>query len=311
MILRTNILAEKSRVYLPSYKRVESPPPMRLTARDKQIVLAIYEYRILSSQQIEALLFQSEKQHGKQTVCQRRLQLLYQHNFLERLLLPIVLGEGRAPFVYVLAEAGANLVASLLGIDRAKVGWKPKADRWGPLFIEHSLAVNTVRVAFHCLPQARSWTIGQWIGEAEFRTRTMQEKVPKRTQGGRTTRNYPDGYFTLVRPNTKEAHFFLEVDQATMSNSRWQEKIKAYSEFRARGLSQKHYGTQNFRVLTVTTTERQMQKLKQATEKVKGDDYFWFTTQDDIDLWNPHKLLEPIWSVATQDTKRQLVRVSE
>ena len=31
-----------------------------------------------------------------------------------------------------------------------------------------------------------------------------------------------------------------------------------------------------------------------------GDRFFWFTSQDQIDIWHPKQLLEPIWEVATQ-----------
>ena len=74
---------------------------------------------------IEALFLQSEKPHGRKTSCQRRLQLLYHHGFLDRIPLPIVMGEGRYPYVYALDDQGADLVASLSEYDRADLGWKP------------------------------------------------------------------------------------------------------------------------------------------------------------------------------------------
>src|SRR5688500_10690348 len=92
--------AEKQ--YIPSYKRATNPPPMQLTERDKEIVLAVYEYRLLSAHQIGALFFPSavDKPHSRRTACQRRLQLLYHHGFLDRLPQPVIMGEGRFPFVY-------------------------------------------------------------------------------------------------------------------------------------------------------------------------------------------------------------------
>jgi hypothetical protein len=104
----------------------------------------------------------------------------------------------------------------------------------------------------------------------------------------------------------KPAHFFLEVDQGTMSTKRWQEKVRAYIEYRTRGLSKEHYGTRNFRMLTVTTTDRRLRSLKRATEKAEGDYHFWFATQDHIDIWQPQRLLTPVWFVATKDEQRSL-----
>jgi hypothetical protein len=281
---------------------------MRLTERDQAIVLAVYAYRLLSAPQVEALFFQSEKPRGRQTSCQRRLQLLFHHGFLDRIALPIVLGEGRAPFVYALDELGATLVAAQLGVDRAELDWRPKHNLVGHQFVTHTLAVNDFRIAVSLLAEAGHFAVVEWIGEAEFRTVKLRQRVPFRMRGARIIRNYPDGYFRLRLPRSeRDAHFFLETDQGTMSNANWQEKVQAYKEFRMRGLSETHFGTQNFRVLAPTTGERRMQNLKRTTERAGGDHFFWFTCQDRIDVWNPERLLEPIWEVATQNGEHALL----
>ena len=94
--------------------------------------------------------------------------------------------------------------------------------------------------------------------------------------------------------------FFLEADQGTMTNSRWSRKIKAYVQFRSSGLAQKHYGTKNFRLLTITTSQRRLHNLKQTSEGAGGNHYFWFTTKDQVDIWEPEKLLGKVWEVATR-----------
>ena len=280
---------------------------MRLTERDKHIVMAVHSHRLLSAPQIEALFFQSQKPRGRKTSCQRRLQLLYHHSFLDRIPLPIVMGEGRFPFVYALGDAGADLIASMSERDRADVGWKPTRNVLGPQFVSHLLAISDFRVVIACLVQASDLDLKKWVDEAEFRSAAMKERVPFRLRGARVTRNYPDGYFVLTVPGEeKTAHFFLEVDRGTMSNTRWQGKVKAYKEFRDRGLSRRFFGSRNFRLLTVTTTARRMKNLKGATEKAGGDHHFWFTTQDSVDIWQPAKLLSPIWSVASKNDERSL-----
>ena len=295
-------MAEGHKKYIPSYKRADSPPPMRLTERDKRIVLAVHEYRLLSSPQIEVLFFPSEKPRGCKTSCQRRLQLLYHYGFLDRVALPTVIGAGRFPHVYAVDDVGADLVASVSGYDRADLGWKPASNVLGPQFVSHTLAVNDFRVALTRLATTSRFGLQEWIGESQFRSATMKDRVPFRLRGARVTRNYPDGYFASIAPGAERAaHFFLEVDRGTMSNRRWQEKVKAYIEFRSRGLSRKHFSTGNFRLLTVTTTARRLENLKNATERAGGDHYFWFTTRDNVDFWQPQKLLGPVWSVATKD----------
>lgn len=281
---------------------------MRVTERDQAIVLAVNEYRLLSAPQVEALFFQSAKPRGRQTSCQRRLQLLYHHRFLDRLALPIILGEGRAPYIYVLDERGADLVASELGTDRADVLRSPKHNQISHQFVNHTLAVNDFRVVINLLATAGLFQVTEWIGEAEFRLAKLRQRVPFRMRGARTIRNYPDGYFKLaLLGEENEAHFFLEVDQGTMSNASWQDKVQAYKEFRLRGLSETHFGTRNFRVLTPTTSERRMQNLKRTTERAGGDHFFWFTCQDLIDIWRPSSVMEPIWHIATRPGEYSLL----
>jgi hypothetical protein len=277
---------------------------MRLTVRDRRIVLAVHKFRLLSSPQIEALFFQSEKPRGRKTSCQRRLQLLYHHGFLDRIQLPIVLGEGRHPYVYALDEVGVDLVASVTELDRAEIGWKPANNILGPQFVTHALAINDLRVVVTCLTRGPRFSLKGWIDEGQFRSAAMKQRVPFRLRGARVVRNYPDGYFALgVAQASKPAHFFLEVDQGTMTNTRWRDKVKAYVEFRNRGLSRQHFSTRKFRLLAVTTSSRRLRNLKRATELAGGDHYFWFTTQENVDIWNPEQLLEPVWSVATKDER--------
>ena len=210
--------------------------------------------------------------------------------------------------MYVLDELGATLVATQLDVDRAEVDWRPKHNKVGHQFVTHTLAVNDFRIAVSLLSEAGHFSVTEWIGEDEFRTVKLRQRVPFRMRGARIIRNYPDGYFTLTLPGAeREAHFFLETDQGTMSNANWQEKVQAYKEFRLRGLSETHFGTRNFRVLTPTTGERRMHNLKRTTERAGGDRFFWFTCQDRIDIWHPSRILGPIWEVATQNGEHDLL----
>jgi len=54
-----------------------------------------------------------------------------------------------------------------------------------------------------------------------------------------------------------------------------------------------------FRVLTVTTTQKRLEHLRQATEAAGGQNRFWFTTFDQV---TPETVLTaPIWQVAGAD----------
>ena len=106
----------------------------------------------------------------------------------------------------------------------------------------------------------------EWADEFTLKSADVKDKVPFLTRGARAVRKYRDGYFIICLTGGQQAHFFLEVDQGTMTNALWQEKVRAYTEFRDSGRSKRHYGTRNLRVLGVTTGERQMMNLKRATE---------------------------------------------
>ncbi len=308
-MMRRITLSKRTSGYLPFHRRVASPPPMRLTKRDPKIILAVYYYRLLSSPQIEALFFPSQpgKSHSRRSACQRRLQLLFHHSYLDRLFIPLVIGQGRTPFIYTLGTKGAALLATKLGVDAGTIRRQPKANKKGSLFLEHTLAVNDVRVMGDCLARTSQWQLTDWLDDSIFRQETYREKVPFRNQGIKVRRHFPDGYFVLQPADgVKKAHFFLEMDLGTMSNARWREKVEAYIQFRKSGRAAQHYGTNKFRLLTVTTSDRRLKNLKRTTEKAGGTHYFWFTTQAHIDIEQPENLLNPIWSVSTKKDKLAL-----
>src|SRR5690349_4276988 len=79
-------------------------PPVRVTVRDAAILAAVYQYRALTTPQIEYLFFTTEEPKRKREKisprCQHRLQLLYHHGYLYRDEQPQKLSEGRLPYVY-------------------------------------------------------------------------------------------------------------------------------------------------------------------------------------------------------------------
>ena len=281
---------------------------MRLTQRDYEIIQAVYSHRLLSAHQIEALLFSKpDKPHSRRTICQKRLQLLYHHAYIDRLPMVMTLGEGRTPYLYVLDNRGADLIAERTGLDRGTLGWRPKHNQLGPNFINHMLGVNDVRVVFERLAAWEQFELVTWLDDAEFRSAEYKDKLPFWVRGARIMKKYPDGFAQIQLPDQETAtYFFVEIDRGGMSNKVWQEKIHAYLDFRVSGRAQQHYGTRNFRILTVTSSQARVNNLKQATEQVNGDHYFWFTSQDNIDIWQPDTLFEQIWYIATKDGTYEL-----
>jgi len=286
------------REYTPSYKRTITPQPMQLTDRDIGIVDAVYRHRVMAADQIEALLFPSSTSRGKRSICQRRLQLLFHHGFLNRIVPPLVLGEGRKPYVYAVDENGADIIANIQGIDRGDLAWRPKQNELGGRFLNHLLHIALVRIIFEILSEKRKLVLHRWLGEHELNKEPFNQMVPYILQGRKKIRIFPDGYF-LMSPMTKpkNGHCFLEIDMGTESNKQWAHKIKAYDHYRESGESVTHFHTTKFRVLVVTTTEKRLRNLIKATRGASGSNRFWFTTFEHFDLWQPYKVLEPIWNL--------------
>jgi hypothetical protein len=93
----------------------------------------------------------------------------------------------------------------------------------------------------------------------------------------------PDAFFTLQdsrRPEgANRANFALEADRSTTSQSRFQEKIRAYWAYIEQGRHEKKFGVKGFRVLTVTLTEARAKNLTDVAASLlpeRGRKYFLF-----------------------------------
>lgn len=283
---------------LPRYARVEDPPRLHLMERDVQVVLAVYEYRVLRREQLQQMFFPSPN------TANERLKRLYQHGYLERRQVPVVYGQGTAQALYLLGEKGADLVAERLGIDRGAVKWRAAQNRVSASFLEHTLMVNQVRLAFMLAAEEAGYAIATWVGEEELKA--TRDYVHITTAEGRRRRVavIPDGYFILDL-GSKRAHFFLEVDRATEANKRWGQKVQAYLEYIRSGQYKARYQVSSLRVLTVTTGEKRLANLKRATEEAGGGQIFWFTTEEEAS--EQRLLADAIWWMAGVEARQKLL----
>ncbi|MHB1356213.1 MAG: replication-relaxation family protein [Anaerolineae bacterium] len=271
---------------------------MRLTERDTQVVLAVYEYRTLRREQIEKLFFPSRN------TANERLQRLYQHGFLDRRWSPVEFGQGTSQAIYLLAEKGADLVAQQLGIDRGAVAWQASHNEVGSLFLEHTLMVNDVRIAVTQAASQAGYTVRTWLTEETLKA--TKDIVQVVTSGGaqRKIAVIADAYFVLNFGN-KRAPFFLEVDRATEANKRWGLRVQAYNVYTESKRYSERYGMKSLRVLTVTIGPKRLANLKLTTEKAGGRQMFWFTTLEQIGT--QELLSAAIWEVAGERSKQALI----
>lgn len=185
----------------------------RLTPRDRWIIRMIHEHRVLTAHQITALAFPSFRS-GRM-----RLRELFQWGVLDRFQ-PFV-SVGTAPMHYVLAPAGAAVLAAEDGLDVKELGYRH--DRaFGvahSLRLAHTVGVNEwftalVDHARHADPSERA-ALDAWWAEA------------------RCARHFGD----LIKPDAygrwssqgQTVEFFLEYDFGTEVLGKLTSKLTGYA----------------------------------------------------------------------------------
>jgi hypothetical protein len=247
------------------YQRTSLAPRMRLTERDKQVVCAVYEHRLLRRDQIERLFF------TQASTCNQRLMRLYQHGYLDRIFRPVSFGSSQA--VYALDKNGADLVAQELGMDRNKINWKRKNNKVETLFMEHTLAINDCFVNL-VLSIRESPSIDLLFWEHE--SKELQDRVPDTEGKQKYLTIAPDAFFA-IRLSEGKSFFFLEVDMGTMTLTRFRKKIIAYRQFWKTGKYRAKFGFSSFRVLIIATSSRRLENLEAVTREAGGRGMFIFS----------------------------------
>jgi len=274
---------------MPRNWRVDNPPPMRLMERDIEILKAVYEFRIVRGDQLQALYF------GSQSTASYRLSRLYQHGFLDRHFLPTLGGLASSPALYTLGKRGVDVLRRVLDCGPKDIRKPPNNQELSPLFLEHLLQINDFRVAVTVAAREQGYTLEMWLDD--YQLKAAYDRVVIQTPKGRrrSVSLIPDGYCVLQVPQGR-ACFFLELDRGTMTRSRFRDKVLAYQAYIASGQYEKRYGTRSLRVLTVTSGPRRLENLREEAEQARGGRVFWFTTLEHI---APETVLsKPIWSLA-------------
>jgi len=265
------------------FQRAKNPDTLILQPRDQDIIASVYEFSFLTRDQIQRLF-----DFNCTTRANIRLRKLFDHGYLLRRFLPTTRGSSKA--IYLLGPKGIALVSEKCGIDSLEIKRRQKQNlQRKELFFEHDLLVNEVRIAFYqAMENYNSLKLDKWIGSIDC-LHEYQIFNPKLNREFRKVFR-PDGYFRYYY-NGRLFGCFLEIDRSTMSNSRFQLKVKTYLEYARSGLYSQRYGLKFFRVLVVVKTKERLLNLKSTTEKLT-DKIFWFTTIDNL---TPDKIFGPIW----------------
>ena len=293
---------------LPRFKRASAPPPLQITARDREIIQLVHRHRFLRSSHLVTLIADSSQQ------LLRRLQLLYHHGFLERprAQLDYYHQGGSRHIVYGIGNKGAAVLQRELGLAFHKIHWGEKNRSVGRIFLEHALLVSDVMVTIElaCRETGRIRLLIE--DQLPLPTGMSRERQPFKWRANVNSRLklgiIPDRVFALEFQddggNRDLAFFFLEADRGTMpvrrrnlSQTSFYRKLLAYEATWLQSIHRTRFGFHRFRVLTVTTSTERVRSLVEACSQLKsGHGLFLFT--DRAFLEKPGDIFASIWQNA-------------
>lgn len=198
---------------------------------------------------------------------------MFDSMLIDRFFIDVGEGQGSSPGHIVLDHLGARVVAGLLNMDVKDLKWRYDMNEARLPYLEHLVKINQVYI--YLLRKARS-TGAEVLG---FRTENHVRK-DFTYQGKRTTFN-PDAYGQYWKGN-EGIHFFLELDNGTMTPKTFEKKHGRYAAYYASGEYLKEYETFPL-ILTVTTTEERANQLRKVILARDKTDLQWlFTTEDQV-----------------------------
>lgn len=269
-------------------RRNPDAPTMSPTDNDVAVLRLVYQYRLLSQRQLEALVGKSP------AMVQRITRRLFDAEFLDRRFLPVLSRPQPRFFLYVLDRRGADLLRSHGETEKIKLVPKDAT----PTFLEHTFAINEVRIRVTLACQKNGFELVTWKGENEIKAGYDRVAVPGKAE---SVALVPDSYFVVKVPNKGTSHFFLELDRGTMDLDRFREKVEAYVSYQKSGAFERRYSAKSFRVLTIVDPRNsdgklRTRNLKMITETVAGiGRRFWFAPLPT--LTSENVLTSPAWQL--------------
>jgi hypothetical protein len=182
----------------------------KLDARERAVLVAIYEHKVLVTQHLKAMFFGSLRR------AQDRLRHLAQRGLIDTWYPPQPRGMGKASGHHTLTESGAQVVASLLGPERSELRYvvRNEEDREQDSYLAHRIGVNEF---FCALIDARRVNDGH--GLAKW--------VPERTVKTSDGWIRPDGSGVYLHPGGA-LDFHLEYDRGTETTRQLANKLAGY-----------------------------------------------------------------------------------
>lgn len=153
-------MSAEKRQRSPRNRRSRKPKSIRLTERDIAILQAIYSYRWLTTEQIGRLFFPSLHR------AYERMEALYHNGYVDRVFPGENIHQMNAAMLYILDKRGAEVLSEYL---KQKVERDEQAHKVKPMFLEHAMAINDVRIAVSLACQKTGRILLDWQTESELK----------------------------------------------------------------------------------------------------------------------------------------------
>ena len=267
--------------------RPKSPRPLRLTERDKLVVKAINDFRVMRQQQVQRLLFPSKN------TAQDRLRRLWEHAYIKREWLPSVGGIQTTSVLYLLDRRGVELLRREFGYGDTRLRWSAKKP--SPLFLEHTLGLSEIRLAVELACRAHAYPLTVWRDE-----KAVKADYDRVQLGKQWVPVLPDAHFVIEVP-AGELHFFVEYDRGREDLKVFKKKLAAYIAYYRSPKCAARYGTNKIRLLSVAeggtsgSGRTRLDNLTQLARDLNAGRQFWFSALKQVAAED--MLTAPIWQV--------------
>jgi hypothetical protein len=274
---------------------------MQLTDRDLDVLEAINDYRLVTRFHIQRLFFSE----GAASAAKRRLALLFQHGYVDRIHVPVRNSYGALRTVYRLDRKGVEVLNQVRGWQLS--AWRTRDQDREATFLDHHLDMVDVRLAFTVACRKNRLRL-EWTDERELRRRGVIHRATHNSKDAVTI--IPDAYFTLASARALDG-FALEVDRGTVTERRMRARFRAYGQWAAAGGYQRHFPAKSFRVIVAVTASgrdrKRLQTLKRWCEEERGGSLFWFVARASLD---DDVIAQPVWSIAGSSLAQSLALTS-
>jgi hypothetical protein len=162
--------------------------------------------------------------------------------------------------LYFAGRAAIRMVAEVLDIPIEEVTWQVSRDP-PAMFLEHTLGLVELRIAFTKLASHQKWSEFEWLPEPLCR---HEYSVRNGTRWACQILK-PDA-FACWKIGAQEFCHFIELDLGHVSQRVFRSKVQGYQRYHSLGLFTEAYGSSSFSVLVITTGQRRIESLLSAVQ---------------------------------------------